>query len=171
MKRFLLAATLVLALPASATPLNPAKLTPGKLSDSLPVIGTSWESFCGPRKSGKTCKLSLDQEALVIDGNFRIPYASILRSERFNTWSSPGMERGFLVRLIRNDPAYTGYGDFRKGLIGGKITWNTVLIEYVDSSGENSVALFAFAENRESWQSFAHSMRMISFGARPTDTE
>ena len=137
MKFFLLAASLVLALPVNASELSPAKLDPTELSASLPSIGESWESFCGPKESGQTCQLTLGQEALVIDEKFSIPYASILRSERFNTWSSPGTEKGFLIRLIRNDPAYTGYEEFKRGRIGGKITWNTVLVEYLDSSSSS----------------------------------
>ena len=166
MRRFLVGISLLIQ-PAIAGDMGAADLSTEQLASSIPAIGYKWDAYCGTRDTGKQCEVILGENGLVVDQAAAVPYNSILRTQRFNTWSSPGVERQSLIRLVRNDPAYTGWTEFKRGRIGGNVTWNTVLIEYSNSSGTKSVALFAFAENREPWQSFANTMRLIAFGARP----
>jgi len=153
--------------PAVAGDLGTADLSNDQLADALPPIGYTWEAWCGNRSSGQACKIKLGENELIVNDALKISYSKVIRSESFNTWTTPGMERGYLVPLIRNDPAYTGWSKFKRGSIGGNISWNTILVEYVNSAGSKSVALFAFAENRESWQALSHTLRLVSYGARP----
>ena len=170
MRRLLIAvfSPWLLLAPAIAGDLGPADLTSSQMSEAFPPAGQVWEAHCGTRSAGKKCKVELGKEKLIIDDNLSIPYGAIIRSDKWDTFASIAMERSFLIRFIKPDTAYTGWDEFIKDRIGGDVTWNTVMIEYKDSDGKNSVALFAFADNRAEWYGFANAMRMISYGARPS---
>ncbi len=162
MKRPLLLLIAALAIPiaTSAGELGPADLTQPQMSSAFPEVGTQWNAYCGSYDQGQNCNLKLGASQLIINGQFKVDYSRIIRSEKTDAFMA-------ITRLAKLDPVFASWKRYRKAN-NIKYFNNTVLIEYLTLDGKSQTALFSFKENNVSgWYGFGNAMRMISLGAKP----
>ena len=160
MKRHLLLLPLLLGTQAIAGELGPADLPAYQMSNGFPPMGTTWKAWCGSWKKRANCSVELGETALIVDRTFRVPYESIVRSEKWDSMMA-------ITRLSKLDPIWAGWKNYRRANHVSALA-NTVLIEYRTTKGALQAALFSFPENKISdWYGFGNAMRLISYGGRP----
>jgi len=155
LKRFLIAFFAALALPSSAGDLGPADLTQEQMSAAFPTVGTVWEAWCGQMPIQEKCTVTLEENELVVNDKYKIPYANLIKSEYFDSmWS--------ITRLGKADPVYAQWEGYlkRKGMA------HTVLIEYLSSENKSQLAIFGFS-NATDYYGLGNAMKMIIYGAKP----
>ena len=155
MKRFLLPLLAALALPSIAGDLGPADLTQEKMSAAFPVVGTVWEAWCGQMPSQEKCTLTFEENELIVNDNYKIPYENLIKSEHFDSmWS--------ITRLGKADPVYAQWEGYlkRSGMA------HTVLVQYLSSENKPQLAIFGFS-NASHYYGLGNAMKMIIYGTKP----
>ena len=130
------------------------------MSEGFPSVGTKWKAFCGTFKKGKECMIELGASDLIVDSEYKVPYAKIIQTEKWDTNSS-------IARLMKLDPIFAGWEKYRK-TTNVKYLNNTIYIQYIDENNNKKLALFSFKTNQISdWYGFSNAMKMIVYGAKP----
>ena len=160
MKKLLVIPFLLGFTSAVSADFGPADLNQEQMSNAFPVVGTTWDAYCGTFEKGQDCRVELGFNQLIINSEFKVDYEQIKNSEKHDSFMA-------ITRLAKIDPLYGSWSRYRNT---NKVKFfnNTVLVEYTKKNGKEGVALFSFRENQISqWYGFANAMRMISKGARP----
>jgi len=155
MKRLLLPLIAALALPTFAGDLGPADLTQEQMSAAFPVVGTVWQAWCGQMPSQEKCTVTLEENELVVNDNYKIPYENLIKSEHFDSmWS--------ITRLGKADPVYAQWEGYlkRSGMA------HTVLVQYLSSENKPQLAIFGFS-NASHYYGLGNAMKMIIYGTKP----
>ena len=112
-------------MPSIAGDLGPADLIQEQMSAAFPVVGTVWEAWCGQMPSQEKCTVTLEENELIVNDNYKIPYENLIKSEHFDSmWS--------ITRLGKADPVYAQWEGYlkRSGMA------HTVLVQYLSSENK-----------------------------------